>query len=131
MLKKVYERLILNVATVGAGKEIQFKCVFKAMLQVLLTAEKLNIKTIAVPELGTGIIGFLTQEQSARAILSAVYRYEQFYPNPRVEEINIIIFRGSTMPAEKVLSEGNLTFEDEKGRKPFDQVAWLREMGFL
>ena len=48
---------LAHLATVNAEKTEQFRVVFEAVLRLLAEAEKQGIKTIAIPELGTGIIG--------------------------------------------------------------------------
>ena len=119
---------LAHVSTVNSQKETQFKVIFDAVLMVLLEAEKQGMKTIAIPELGTGVIGFLTQEQSARAIFCAVNQFSTRYLNSKIEEIRLVIFRNSTVPAETVLSKQSFEFENEIGEKQFNFEAWLEEM---
>ena len=119
---------LAHVSTVNSQKETQFKVIFDAVLTTLLEDEKHGMKTIAIPELGTGIIGFLTQEQSARAIFSAVNQFAIHCPDSNIKEIRLVIFRSSTVPAETVLSKQSFEFENEIGEKQFSFEAWLEEM---
>lgn len=121
---------LAHLATVNAEKDEQFRVVFEAVLRLLTEAEKQGIKTIAIPELGTGIIGHLTQEQSARAIFAAVNEYVLHNPKTNIGRLTLVIFRSSTMPAEKVLSSRSFDFKDEIGAKEFNIVEWLEGMGY-
>ncbi len=123
---------LAHIATAGANHDEQFNAVLKAIFQTLASANALGIKNIAVPEVGTGIIGCLTSEQAAKAIFGAVFQFSKVYPQARIEEVTLVIFRGSTSPAEKVLSEQTyLDLKNEKGEKPFNFGEWLQGMGGL
>lgn len=119
---------LAHVATAGATKDKQFEAVFKAVVRVLMEADKLNLPTIAVPEIGTGIIGSLTQEQSAKAIFAAVYQFGKLYPNAKVKEVRLVIYRSSILPAEKILSEQSFEYQNEVGEKEFNFAEWAIEM---
>lgn len=123
---------LAHVATAGAKRDKQFMVVLKAMLKVLGTADSLGIRTIAVPEIGTGVIGYLTAEQSAKAIFGAISRFAELYPDNKIEKIILVIYRGSTTPAENVLANCSfLDLKNEQGGKEFDMGAWLIEMGLV
>ena len=126
------DTLLSHVATAGAPADEQFEVVFKAMLNTLLQAHELGVRTIAVPELCTGIIGNLTQAQSARAIFCAVQKFTEMEPQNDILSVSLVIFRNSTEPAKQVLSDGSYkTFSNERGQKPFDMAAWLIGMGWI
>jgi O-acetyl-ADP-ribose deacetylase (regulator of RNase III) len=97
--------MLAHVATVGAKPDEQFGVVLRAMFKVLVSANSLGLKSIAVPEIGTGIFGSLTSEQSAKAIFGAIAKFTTIYPEASIEEVTLVIYRGSTSFAEKVLSE--------------------------
>jgi len=120
---------LAHVATAGVDEDSQLGAVQMAMFTTLVSANKQGLKHIAVPELGTGIIGSLTQEQSAKAVFNAVHEFSKRCPNSSIEGINFVIFRGSTAPAEKVLAEKSyIDFSgEEKGEKKFDSVAFMLE----
>lgn len=123
---------LAHAATAGADDSIQFQVVFKAVFQILAEADKLGLKTVALPEIRTGIIGSLTQEQSARAIFCAVQKFACVHPVSAVEHVVLVVYRGATAPAEKVLSDGSyVEFRNETGQKEFNLAEWLLEMGLL
>ena len=127
---------LAHVATAGAKADEQFGVVLRAMFQVLVSANSLGVKSIAVPEIGTGIIGTLTPEQSAKAIFGAIAKFTTIYPEARIEEVTLVIYRGSTAPAEKVLSEQSYIekdgcIKDMRGEKEFNMAEWLQGMGLL
>lgn len=122
---------LAHVATAGAGKSEQFRVVFEAILRVLQEADKRKFSRIAIPELGTGIIGRLTQDQSARVIFSAIDQFSIRYPDSCVKEVRLVIFRNSTVPAETVLASQSFDFKIETGEKKINLAEWLIGMGLL
>lgn len=72
---------LIHVVSVGSGDKREFNTVATAIFNALVAAYGAGIKSIAAPMLGTGIIGSLTDEQSARAMMSAVARFDREYPN--------------------------------------------------
>ena len=125
---------LAHVATAGANADEQFAVVVKAMFQVLVSANSLGLRTIAVPEIGSGIIGTLTPEQSAKAIFGAIAKFTMLYPETRIEKVTLVIYRGSTAPAEKVLSEQSYIekdgcIKDMRGEKEFNMAEWLHGIG--
>ncbi len=119
---------LAHVSTVNSQKETQFKVIFDAILMLLLEAEKQEMRTIAIPQLGVGFLGFLTPEQSASAIFGAVNQFAIHYPDSNIKEIRLVICYSSTVPAETVLSKQSFEFENEIGEKQFSFEAWLEEM---
>ncbi len=67
----------MHVVSVGSGDDNEFNTIKTAAFNALKTAEENGIKSIAVPTLGTGIIGRLTGKQSAEAMMSALKEYRQ------------------------------------------------------
>lgn len=125
--------LLGHVVTVGAPQEQQFEIVYKAMYKLLGQCNQRPYKRcrkIVVPELGTGIIGSLTQEQSARAIIGAVDTFSRVCGATIVDEVVLCVFQASTKPAEKVLAEGSYRdFKPEVGQKEFNPIEWLHSIG--
>ncbi|MBQ8482362.1 MAG: macro domain-containing protein [Alphaproteobacteria bacterium] len=120
------DTLLAHVATVDAQRDEQFMVIFKAVVNTLVKANELGVRTIAVPELGTGIIGCLTQEQAARAIFGAIYKFTELKPENILKSISLVIFGNSTQPAEKVLSdESYKKLRQESGQKKFNMAKWL------
>ena len=115
--------MLAHVATAGANEDEQFYIVAKAVIQALLSADALGVKTIAIPELGTGIIGTLTQEQSAKAIFYAVENFNTVCNENTLQEVRLVVYRGATAPAEKVLAEQSYhNAKPEKGQKEFASI---------
>jgi len=119
---------LAHVVTAGADDNNQFRVVNTAMYKALVAANAHGLKTIALPELGTGIIGSLTQEQSAKAIFNAVYRFSQECPSSSINGVSFVVFRGSTEPAQKVLDSKSYvdSTAPQKGKKPFSLSAFAR-----
>lgn len=123
---------LAHAATAGANSEQQFRVVFEAMFRILMSAKEQGLKTIAVPEIGTGIIGTLTSEQSAKAIFGAIYQFSKQFPVSCIDMVTFVIYRGSLAPAEKVLSEQSyIELKTEKGEKQFNMGEWLIGMGLV
>lgn len=123
---------LAHVATAGASSEEQSRVVFEAMFRVLMSAKEQGVKTIAVPEIGTGIIGTLTAKQAAMAIFGAIYQFSKQFPEACIETVTLVIYRGSLAPAEEVLSEQSyVEFKPEAGEKQFSFSEWLIGMGFV
>lgn len=126
---------LAHVATAGAKPDAQFGVVLRAMYQVLVLANAFGIESIAVPEIGTGVIGSLTPEQSAQAIFAAIAKFAERFPENIIQEVILVVYRGSTSPAETVLLNHSYndikSIDDMKGKKEFNMAEWLKEMGFL
>lgn len=95
---------LAHVATVSAGAQEQPVAVVKAVFNTLKSANDKKLQHVAIPELGTGIIGNLTQEQSARLIFNAVYEFAKVNPDSNVNKVSLIIYRASLDPAIQVLA---------------------------
>ena len=82
--------------------------------------------------MGTGIIGNLTQEQSARLIFNAVYEFAKVNPDSNVNKVSLIIYRASLDPAIQVLA--NKTYmklpDFMVGNKKIDGVHGLISLFF-
>ena len=96
---------LAHVATVSANAQEQPVAVVKAVFNTLKSANDKKLQHVAIPELGTGIIGNLTQEQSARLIFNAVYEFAKVNPDSNVNKVSLIIYgRASLDPAIQVLA---------------------------
>lgn len=123
-------KYLLHVATVGSSKEEAFAVTYKAVYKALQLAKEANIKTIAVPAIGNGIIGNLTIEQSAKAIFKAVADFSEKYQH--ILEIVMVIYGSSedARPAQAVLdSQSYLRAENEIGQKEFNPIEWMEGFG--
>jgi len=118
---------LAHVATIDTTAEEQPVAIVKSIFNTMISAEKQNIQHIAIPELGTGIIGHLTQEQSAQTIFNAVYEFTKTNPNTIIKQVSLIIFKSSIEPALKVLK--NKTYmklpDNMTGSKEFNFAAFV------
>ncbi len=119
---------LAHVATVSASAQEQPVAVVKAVFNTLKFANDKNLQNIAVPELGTGIIGNLTQEQSAQLIFNAVYEFAKANPDSNVKKVSLVIYYGASLdPAIRVLA--NKTYmklpDFMVGNKKIDGVRGL------
>ena len=80
---------LIHAVTVNSGAENEFAVVQKAVYNALKAAEKQGLTSIAIPQVGTGIIGRLTDEQSAQAIMSAI---KQFSDEGGQMDVSLVIY---------------------------------------
>ena len=118
---------LAHVATADAKAENQFSIVEDAIYKTLVAANVQKLQHIAMPELGTGIIGALTQEQSALAIFSAVYKFTTENPNASIKTISLVVYNASIEPALKVLKTKAYVKDSrgQTGKKKFSIADWL------
>jgi len=76
---------LIHVVSVGSGVEREYTVVNQAIYNALTAAKEANIKSIVAPVLGTGIIGALTDEQSAKAMFSAVRKFDRDNPGSGIQ----------------------------------------------
>ncbi|MDY2830873.1 MAG: macro domain-containing protein [Alphaproteobacteria bacterium] len=123
----VFCRYLAHVVTVGCSREDSFKCIKTAVEKALVLADLKGAKSIAIPAVGTGVIGSLTLKQSAKAVFGAVAEFASLAQN--ISQVKFVIYRGDPQPAEEVLmDESYLTDAPEVGEKEFSLGAWLYEM---
>jgi len=122
---------LAHVVTADSWRDEEYSAAFKAVFNTLVKAAKKKWECIAIPEIGTGIIGNLTQRQSAHSICAAIYQFTQLFPENNIKSILLVIDDNLTEPADEVL-ELKLyeTIGDEVGQCSFDAQAWLSEMGY-
>lgn len=120
--------LLAHVTTVEAKRDDQFMVIFKTISKLMRKCDESGIKSIAIPELGTGVIGSLTQEQAAKAIFGAIYAYTLEHKT-KVEEVRLVVYGGSIERAGWVLKlEHYKDCRSEPGMKKFDMYAFLHEI---
>lgn len=121
---------LAHVVTAGAEAEAQPLAIIKSVFSTLVSANQQKIKYIAIPELGTGIIGHLTQEQSAQTVFNAVYEFAKATPVSSIKQVSFVIYKDSVEPALKVLKDKTYTKlpSNMTGGKRFNEIAWLYGM---
>lgn len=118
-------KYLLHLTTVGCMADSSFACTVKAVCKALVFADETGLKTIAVPAVGSGIIGTLTLEQSAKAIFKAVALFAEHAKS--VQSVTMVVYGTSAAPAQKVLdTESFMTADDEVGQKEFNFAEWLK-----
>ena len=119
-------RYLLHVATVGCSRDESFGVTYAAVYKALQVLDNAGLKTIAVPALGSGIIGTLTIKQSAKAVFMAVSQFAGRAKN--IEKVTMVVY-GSKEQAEQarnVLDKAAyLDAKLEIGQKEFDMDEWL------
>ena len=114
----------LHVVSVGSSREDEFNTIQTAFFNVLSIAEKNGVKTIIAPAMGTGIIGKLTSEQSAKAMMSAIFDFASQGKGDGMEITFVIYAQDESHPACKAFSDvlnGKLyqSTQNESGEKEF------------
>ena len=119
-------RYLLHVATVGCRKEEAFSVTRAAVYNALQLADETGLETIAIPAIGTGIIGTLTLTQSAKAVFTAVSQFAEQAKN--IKKVTMVVYGSAVQadPARNVLTDNAyLNVKDEVGQKEFNMVEWL------
>ena len=122
-------KFLLHVASVGSGMEREFDTVRKAVFFALQLAENHSVSSVATPALGTGIIGDLTDEQSAKAIFSAIDEFSK--TGKSVRSVSLVIYGNpkAVACAESVLqSKAYRNVLNETGGREFSLGRWYDEM---
>ncbi len=70
-----HARHLIHVVSVNSGRKVEFKTIKTSFYNALKEAEKNGVREIAAPALGTGAMGYLSNEQSAEAMMSALKQY--------------------------------------------------------
>jgi O-acetyl-ADP-ribose deacetylase (regulator of RNase III) len=126
---------LIHVVSVGSGREREYNVVHEAIYNALMAAKDAGIKSVICPLLGTGIIGALTDEQSAKAMFSAIRRFDRESPASGIE----MTFVAYANPANKNhptfrTLQTVLTDQGYEGASPvvgvreFDALRFQREL---
>lgn len=119
-------RYLAHVVTVGCSKEYAFECIQAAVEKALGLADRQWAKKVAVPAIGTGAIGTLTIEQSAKAVFAAVAEFAKVARH--VSQVKFVVYDEDTKPVEDVLASGSyLAAAQEIGAKEFNFAKWYDE----
>lgn len=121
-------KYLLHAASLDSGAGREFATVQMAVYNALSQAHRRGLKTVAMPALGTGLLGRLTAGQSARAMLSAVARFAT--EGRSLEALTFAIHGPPAARDEfvRVLSTRDYERADpEAGQKGFDFNAWAMQ----
>lgn len=115
----------LHVASVGSPKDDEFNTVQTGFYNALKTAEANGIKSVVAPAMGTGIIGQLESDQSARAMMSAV---DQFTKEGGKMDVSFVIYGDKAAYqafTDSLDSKKYETADRETGKKEFNLGEWV------
>lgn len=127
---------LIHVVSVASGPEKEFNVVNQAVYNALTSASIAGLKQIVCPILGTGIIGALTDEQSAKAMLSGANRFAMRNPDAEIE-ITFVVYgnpaslaQNPTVAALKraLVSKSYLEATPVVGQRELDVERWRDEM---
>jgi len=120
---------LLHVVSVGSPRADEFTTVRNGFLNALHTAAEHGCRCVVAPAMGTGIIGQLTSEQSARAMMSAINQYGL---DGGVDlSVSLVIFGDQTAydAFNQVLkSRSYVSSTVEPGAREIDVGRWFVEM---
>jgi len=117
---------LLHAVSVGSEREEEFITVQSAIFNALETAHENGLSSVAAPALGTGIIGQLTDTQSAKAMMSAVDAFSQKYPDAEMA-VSLVIFGSAATYNGFIEVLQNKAYEDvaaEAGGRVMDFGRW-------
>ncbi len=119
---------LLHVVSVGSGEDNEFNTIQTAFYNVLKLAQEQGIQSIAAPALGTGMIGRLTDKQSANAMLSAIHQFAKEGGNL---DVSIVIYGSKPAHVDFIETLELGQFEaakDESGKKDINLADWVEGM---
>lgn len=87
---KLNAKYVIHAAVMGMDFETNENCIRKATENTLLLADKLNVRTIAFPALGTGVGGF-PLEKCAEIMFDEIIKFDK-EKNNNVERVFIILY---------------------------------------
>ena len=113
---------LLHAVILGCCREDLFACVKIAVEKALVSADENGALCVAIPALGTGVAGYLSVEQSAKAVFAAVAEFAPFAKN--IRRIDFAVSVGSVKVVEDILQqESYLDCETEIDSKKFGE--WI------
>lgn len=121
-------KYLIHAATVGADRDAAFEVAKDSVVNALKAAQEKGIKSVVIPAIGTGIIGSLTNTESANAILSGV---KQFADEGGSMDVCAVVYStgaGYNDFANALKNGSYLTAEATPGTKQMDGAAFAREM---
>ena len=127
---------LLHAVTVGSGAATEFDVARTATQDSLKLCEKNGIATLIVPALGTGIVGELADQQSAKAMLSAIDRYSK--AGGKAVDISFVFLDREPEEAEALFAAFTKVLKDksyenapsEVGRRKIDVGRWAQGMQY-
>lgn len=124
-------KYLLHAVSVGSGTEHEFNTAKLCMFNAMEIAEQNGVKSVAAPALGTGIIGRLTDRQSAEAMMSGIAEYKQ--KGGKNIPVSFVIFGDidAYQAFANVLRSGSYSengIYSQVGERELDVDRWRTEM---
>lgn len=120
---------LLNAVSVGSDKKKEFNVVNSSVYHALKASEKMGIKSVSCPAMGTGIIGNLLDNQSAKAMFSALDRFS--LEGGKLDVFQVVIYSNRNAYNDFVNVVENKEYENiapEIGQRKFDIGRWVSGM---
>lgn len=113
---------LLHAVILGCCREDLFACIKTAVGKALALADENGAFSVAIPALGTGIAGYLTVEQSAKAVFTAIAEFAPLAKS--IRRIDFAVALGAVKVVENILQqESYLDCETEIDGKKFGE--WI------
>lgn len=119
---------LVHVVTAGAKADNQFAVVQQSVYNALKQAESQGLKSVAMPALGTGIIGSLTGQQSAQAMMAGI---KQFSDGGGKMDVSLVVYGSGSGYNSFVSTMKTGSYADavpQQGAREFDAGRWLASM---
>jgi len=116
---------LIHAVTVGSGPENEFQVIQDAVYNSLKAAEEQGLSSVAMPALGTGIIGSMTNEQSAQAMMAAIKRFSD---EGGKMDVSLVLYgspKGYNAFADTMKSGNYTSVASQVGAKQFDTAGFL------
>lgn len=121
-------KYLIHTVTAGAEADNSFEVIQKAVYNSFKIAQQQGLQSMVIPAMGTGIIGHLTNEESANAIMAGI---NQFANEGGKMDVSVVVYSTGQgyRDFENVLK--SKSYENAKpvtGTKEFDTNAFITEM---
>ena len=121
-------KYLVHAVTVGADRDSSFEVVQKAVYNALNIAQQQGLQSVVIPAMGTGIIGTLTDVQSANAIMAGI---NQFANEGGKMDVSVVVYsQGKEFNdfSEVLTSKSYVNAAPVTGTKEFNMGAFIREI---
>ncbi len=115
---------LLHLVVLGCCRDDLFACIKTAVEKALILADENGALCVAIPALGTGIAGYLTVEQSAKAVFAAIAEFAPLAKS--IRRIDFAVALGAVKVVEDILQqERYLGCETEIAGNNFNLGEWI------
>lgn len=121
-------KYLIHAVTVGADRENAFEVARDSVYNSLKAAQGKGLKSVAIPAIGTGIIGTLTNSQSADAILSGVKKFADEGGSMDVCAVVYSTGAGYNDFSNALKTSSYVTAKATAGKKEFNTRSFVSEL---